>query len=246
MRLKSTTILLLALLVSVSAATADTVITTRSVSEGMAGMPGTEVDETSTLWLGEGKFRKDGGEQSFIVDLNAKKLFIVDHSDKSCQTVDLPLDLSKHVPEEMRSMLEQMAAQLNMRVEVTPTDESKEIAGYSTKLYRVSARSDQGLESDMDLWMTDAIKFDVAGYKQMTEALFSMQPIGADWKKAILEIQGFPVLQETTIRMMGQEIKAREELISVEEKEAPAGAYAPPPDYTVKPFDFMAGFGAGH
>lgn len=245
MRLKFTAFLLVALLVSVSMAAADTVITTRSLSEGLAGMPGSAMDETSTLWLGEGKFRKDGDGQSFIVDLEAKKLFIVDHSDKSCQTVDLPLDLMKLVPEEMRGMFEQMAAQLNMRVDVTPTEETREIAGYSAKLYQVKARSDQGLESDLDLWMTDAVKFDVAGYKKMTEALFSMQPIGGEWKKEILAIEGFPVLQETTIRMMGNEITSREELISVEDKEAPAGNYAPPPDYTVKPFDFMSGFGAG-
>ena len=132
-----------------------------------------------------------------------------------------------------------------MQIEVTPTEETREIAGYAAKLYRVKARSDQGLELDQELWMSEAVKFDVTAYKKMAEALFSMQPIGADWKKEILAIKGFPVLQETTVRMMGNEIKSREELISVEEKEAPAGAYAPPPGYEVKPFDFMAGFGPG-
>lgn len=245
MRFKFAAVVLAALLLSAPLALADTVVTIRQVSDGMPGAPGMEKDETSTLWIAGDKFRKDAGEQSFIVDLAAKKLFIVDHPGKSCQTADLPLDLVKLVPEEMRAMIEQMAERMNMRVEVTPTEETREIAGYTAKLYRVAARSDQGLELDQELWMSEAVEFDVAAYKKMAEALFSMQPIGADWKKEILAIKGFPVLQETTVRMMGTEIKSREELVSVEEKEAPAGAYAPPPDYAVEPFDFMAGFGPG-
>ena len=245
MRFKFAAVVLAALLLSAPLAFADTVVTIRSVSDGMPGAPGMAKDETSELWIAGDKFRKDAGEQSFVVDLEAQKLFIIDHSGKSCQTADLPLDLVKLVPEEMRGMFEQMAERMNMQIEVTPTEEAREIAGYPAKLYRVKARSDQGLELDQDLWMTEAVKFDVTGYKKMAEALFSMQPIGADWKKEILAIKGFPVLQETTVRMMGNEIKSREELISVEEKEAPAGAYAPPPDYEVKPFDFMAGFGPG-
>jgi len=245
MRSSITAIAIVALLISVPSALADTVITIRSVSEGVPGVAGSEQDETGTLWLSADKFRKDAGGQSFIVDLQAKKLFIVSHPDKSCQTVDLPIDLTKLVPEEMLPMFEQMAERMNMRVEVTPTDETREIAGYPAKLYRVAARSDQGLESDQELWMTEAVEFDVEGYRKMTEALFAMQPLGADWKKEILAIKGFPVLQETTVRMMGNEFKSREELISVEEKEAPAGTYAPPPDYAVTPFDFMSGFGAG-
>jgi hypothetical protein len=244
MRSKATA-MLLTLLLSVPLALADTFVTVRSFSEGMPGVSGAAQDETGTLWLTEDKFRKDQGDQSFIVDIGAKKLFIVNHSDKSCQTLDLPIDMAKLVPEEMRAMFEQMIEQMNMRVEVTPTEETREIAGYRTKLYRVAARSDQGLESDQELWMTEDVPFDVNGYKQMTEALFSMQPLGADWKKEVLAIEGFPVLQETTVRMMGNEFKAREELISIEEKDAPAGTYAPPPDYTMKPFDFMAGFGGG-
>jgi len=245
MRFKLAAVALAALLLSAPLALADTVITIRSVSDGMPGAPGTAQDETGTLWIAGDKFRKNAGEQSFIVDLAAQKLFIVDHAGKDCQTVDLPLDLTKLVPEEMRVMFEQMAERMNMQVEVTPTDETREIAGYPAKLYRVRGRSSQGIELDQDLWMTEAVKFDVAGYKKMAEALFSMQPIGADWKKEILAIEGFPVLQETTVRMMGNEVKSREELISLEDKEAPAGTYAPPAGYAVKPFDFMAGFGAG-
>lgn len=245
MRSKLTVLLLFASLAPLSLPFADTVIRYKTVAAGMPGMPGSGVEETSTLWLGDDKFRKDAGEQSFIVDMVAKKMFICDNAEKSCQTVDLPLDLKKLMPEEMRQMMEGMAAQMAMQVEVTPTDETREIAGYPAKLYRVTARNEMGLESNLDLWMTNKVQFDVSGYKAMADALFSMQSVGAEWKKEVLAIEGFPVLQETTVRMMGHELKSREELVSVEEREAPAGTYAPPAAYTMKPFDFMDGFEAG-
>jgi len=245
MRSKPALCLLIALLVPVSLPLADTVIHYKTVSQGMPGMPGTAVDEASTLWLGENRFRRDAGDQSVIVDMTAKKLFIIDHGQKNCQTVDLPLDLEKLMPAEMRKMMEGMAAQMAMQVEVTPTDQTREIAGYPTKLYRVKASNKMGVESNMDLWMTDKVKFDVAGYKELTGAMFALQSIGAEWKKEILAIEGFPVLQETTVRMMGNEMKSREELVSVEEQDAPAGNYAPPAGYAMQPFDFMSGFQRG-
>jgi len=245
MRSRVAVFLLFALLGSVSLPLADTVIRYKTVAEGMPGMPGSAVDETSTLWLGDNKFRKDTAEQSFIVDMDAKKMFICRDAEKSCQTVDLPLDLEKLMPEGMRQMMKNMAEQMAMQVEVTPTDETREIAGYPAKLYRVKAHNEMGLESTLDLWMTDKVKFDVSGYKAMADALFSMQPVGAEWKKEVLAIDGFPVLQETTVKMMGNELKSREELVSVEEREAPPGTYAPPTGYAMKPFDFMEGFEAG-
>ena len=69
--------------------------------------------------------------------------------------------------------------------------------------------------------------------------------MGAEWIKQIMALEGFRVLQETSVNMMGTEFKMLEELVSIEEKDAPAGTYSPPEGYKLEPFDMGAMGGGG-
>jgi hypothetical protein len=218
---------------------ADTVITMKTHSDAVEALGAPETNETSVVWLTSTKMRQDKEGQSLIVDSDAKKMYIVKHAEAEYHALDLPLDLVAMVPEAMRDQFAQMVKQMEMTVGITPTEETREISGYAAKLYKINLSNGVGMNMDMDLWLTTDVKLDVDAYKRLTNEMLSAQSMGGDWIKQILAIEGFRVLQETTISMMGSEVKAREELVSIEEKEAPAGNYAPPADYTEKPFDLM-------
>jgi hypothetical protein len=230
---------LAALLFVAQPCSADFLVTMKSQSEARPELGVAAAEETSTTWIGENKLRENTGNRSIIVDLNSKKLYILKHDSRTFHELDLPVDILATVPDGMREMVDQFIAQMQMEVEIEPTEEEKEIAGYKTKKYTIHVTGGGGMEMTVDQWMTNDVDFDVAAFKTLMSAVLSAQPMGAEWFKEVLAIKGYPVLAETTVKIMGEELKKRDELVSVEEKECPEGNYAPAGDYEYEPFDFM-------
>ena len=195
--------------------------------------------QTSITWLADNKLREDSGDRSTIVDLDAKKLFVIDHSMKSYYVLDLPVNIMAGLPDDMRAELEAMIASVNIEVKVTPTGESKKIGGYEAKLYRIEVGGSNVMKVTRDQWMTEEIGFDIGSFKGLMQTLLSAQPMGADWLKQIWEIEGFPVLAESSVEVMGCAVRTREELVSVETRKPADGTYAPPANYTAEAFDFQ-------
>ena len=52
----------------------------------------TDLTETVTLWVGPNRVRRDDGNATSILLFDQKKLYIVDHQDKSYTAIDLPVD----------------------------------------------------------------------------------------------------------------------------------------------------------
>jgi hypothetical protein len=227
---------LLVLVASVSTLPADTLLMVRTTSEGMPGIPAQ--DETRTVWIGEERIREDGADQSVIVDLGQSKLFVLKHRSKSYHVLDLPIDLTQLVPEEQLQELRAQADRMAMEVAVTPTEETREIRSLLSKKYDLTMSNPMGLQMTIELWTTTALEIDIEAYKRMTLQMAEVQAMGSDWVKKILEIEGFPVLREMTVAMGEYEMVTREELFSVETREAPEGNYLPPPDYEPEPLDF--------
>ena len=62
-----------------------------------------------------------------------------------------------------------------------------------------------------------------------------------EWMKEMTEkMKGFPVRSESSMSIMGSDVKSWTELKSVEEKSPPAGFYDPPAGYTMQKYDPMA------
>ena len=88
----------LALLLAIPAiptaqATADTLLTIQTHSE-LPALIGTNVrqdDRKVTLWVGPNRVRRDDGKAASIVLFDQKKIYIVDHEDKSYTAIDLPI-----------------------------------------------------------------------------------------------------------------------------------------------------------
>ena len=200
-----------------------------------AGQPA--IDETSTLWIGAGKLREDSSGQSVIVNLEAKSIHMIQHASKTYTTLEMPIDLMAMLPEEMRASMQQMMDQMKMEVSVRPSEDRLAIKEYPSKKFVVSLSNPMGLEMDMDVWTTTEIDLDLDGYKRMMLELAALQPAGTEWMSKLFEIEGFPVRRVTKLTVMGQQVEAVEELETIENRAAPPGTYAPPPDYAEQPFD---------
>lgn len=187
-------------------------------------------DKTVTMWIGDDAVARDDGES--LVILKGDKLYLVNHDAESYNVLDLPVDVAELVPEGQREQVRQMQEMAHLEAKVKAGDESKEIGGWTARRYEVSLTAETGLELDIVIWASKDVKVDAAANRRLVAALASLQPGGADWVEAMKEIEGFPVLRETTMHLPGgNTVTTTERLVSVEETEAPEATYAPPADY---------------
>lgn len=232
MRLKGT-ILAIALAGAVALpAAAETLLTKKNSGERL------REPQMTTVWLGDGKIREDQGKRSFIADLAENKIYVIRHDDKVYHEFDYPIDFKKIAPPDVHQFLDQLQAQMAMDVQISKSDERKQVNGYATTAYDVKISSPMGIDLKLRLWVTDELPFDVDNFKRLRMAIASANPSSGEMVEKVMTIPGFPVLTETSTRYQDQEISTTEELVSVETKEAPDGTFLPPSDYNLEPFDY--------
>lgn len=195
-------------------------------------------DTKEVLWIGHDRMRVEEGDKITIVRLDQKKMYILDSKAKTSSTIDLPVDMKKYMPADMAPMMEQMFSK--MTITITPTTETKKVKDWDTTKYTMTMSLPMGGSLDQEMWVAKDLGGDKKAWVELQSALMSANPVRAgmveEWKK----LDGLPVLVERTQKMMGSEVKSRDAVISVEEKEAAEGFYDVPKDYKDKPFDPMA------
>jgi hypothetical protein len=195
-------------------------------------------DEERTTWIGDKRMRMDQGDTSTIVLLNANKMFILNHDQKSYYEIDLPIDLAAMLPPGMGDQMMQM---MKFDVTITPSDETKEVNGWAAKRYDMQMKSAM-LTMDSVLWASTETPIDASDYVSLYGEVMSLQPGTADMIAKMRQIEGFVVAQETsmTMSMMGDsKVRTNETTTAIEEAEAPAGTYGPPEGYTKSDLDYM-------
>lgn len=214
------------LLLLATPAVADTLLTVRSSIEGLKIAPSQA--EPIRIWIGGEKgdrLRRDEGDTSYILRLDHGKLYVINHADKTYSELPLPIDARKiGAPPEMQ-----------VKAQVTATGETKKIGSWNVRKYRVDITNPAGLHLDTTVWASS----DVASHQALTRlaaSIAALQPGSADWSLKLGQIEGFPVLQEADVTMGTSHFKTREELVGIETKDAPAGAYDPPAGYTLQPY----------
>jgi hypothetical protein len=233
--------LALAFLLTVPAAMAgaDTLLTLKSHTDtpAMLGQNLNGSDKTVTVWVGPNRVRRDDGNATAILLFDQKKLFIVDHQDKSYTAIDLPVDFKKLLPGlQGEALYKEMSATARMDAKVTKTAETKKIGAWNAQKYHVELKNPT-IRVVTDMWVSKDVGVDTNVLRQMQLSMASLQPGALDWVKKMQEIDGFPVRQESTISFGApRDTKTREELVSVEKKDPPANTFAPPAGYTQKPF----------
>ena len=181
----------------------------------------------------------DQGSSSTIVDLTAEKMYIIDHGKKSYTEVDLPVDLAALLPP---GMAEQMLAMMKFDVTVTPSEETKKVGEWNAKRYDMKLTSAM-MNMDSVIWATTDTSIDFAKYYDLYSNVMSLQPGMEGMLEEMRKIDGYVISQEASMSMqfMGDsKVRSSDEVISIEDVDAPAGTYAPPADYTREEFDYMA------
>lgn len=222
-------------------AAADQVLTLLSHTDEMVimGQKTPAKDVTQEYWFGDDATRFDDDETSVVLRLDQKKLFLINHAEKTFSAIDLPFDFKSLLGPEMAPMMEQMMKMMAPSITVTPTGKSGKYGGFACKYYDVAINISMMQMATTGCY-SEELPVDYSRYRSLSEAQAELAANAAWIKELADKIKGFPVRTETTTTMMGKSFKSWQELKSVEDRTPPAGFYAPPAGYSEVKFDPMA------
>lgn len=195
----------------------------------MMGQSQPAQDEVNHLWLGDNKMAMHSEKQSILINLDAGKMMMIDHQDKTYVEMDLPLDMSKYFPPQMEQMMGQM------KISVTPTDKTQTINGYDCKAYDVNMNF-MMMNMKQTVWASTDVPFDWKSYSEKMLPMMqqAMLRLGTETLEEFKKIEGFQIKTEMTMDMMGSEMNSYSEVVEIEKKDAPEGTYTLPEGYTQK------------
>jgi Domain of unknown function (DUF4412) len=217
---------------------ADLVLTSRGHTEGFKVGDRTQEprDADVKTWVAADKMRRDEGPISAIVRLDRKKLYLVNHVDKTFSVVDLPVDWSKLVPSGDREKFQQFVHDNQIKSSVTPTTETRKIHGWNAHRVDVELSNTHDLRVSTQMWLTRDLGL-YAAFNKMSGVLASMQVTSADWARKVRELDGFPIYQDTTVTVGGASFKSHEEVVAASVQAVPDVTYDPPAGFNPVPYD---------
>jgi hypothetical protein len=186
-------------------------------------------DDTIHMWLGDDKMSIDMQQMKIIIDLGKDVMYWINHQNKSYVEMTLPLDLDKYFP----AQIMQMMGDVSMTVDASGDKQkfgSWNCAGYDVTMNIMM------MEMKQKIWASTDVPFDWKGYSQkmMPKLSQAMMRLGDESLKEMLKIEGFQIRTETTMNMMGSDMKSWQQVQEITKKDAPAGTYTAPEGYTKK------------
>lgn len=188
-------------------------------------------DVINHMWLTDNKMASLSEDQSFIIDLDKNVVFWINSKEKTYIEMELPLDISKYLPDQAADMM----ANMNISVTVQPTGTTETIAGKTCEKYDVTMTimMMMTMEMKMKVWATEDVPFDWKKFQDKMIQMFSpTMPLGEEALNAFKQIKGWQMRSEMTMNMMGTDMKTVQEVMEITEKDAPAGTYTVPEGYT--------------
>jgi hypothetical protein len=203
-------------------------------------------DDFFVTWMGSDRARMDHGEDtSIIIRLDKKVMYLVNHAESSytemaiegkndiLSTALAGSDLSEEEQAQAKQMMQGFSKMMKSSVSVTETGESRNIKGWNCKKYTMTMNM-MGMISTSEIWATEDIKIDYELYRNLAYSLMGQMSGMEDMMKEMNKIKGIVVQQESSMSMMGSDVKSTQELVEVSNKSAPAGTYTIPEGYTKK------------
>jgi len=221
------TITLIVLLICLAAMVhADVCIKSQVNVPGMMGQPAKNFVQEQ--WVGTDRSAMVMPEQTILIDMKAKKLIMVMHASKSYLELNMPIDFSSLMPEQMKAMMSSMMA--NVKVSVQPNGQTKKVLTYTAKGYDMTMNM-MGMDMKMVQWASTDLPFDWKAYSAVAAEMMKIsmrldEKAMAEYKK----IEGYPLASETNV--MG--VKITSDVTEISNKPAPASVYAVPAGYTKK------------
>jgi hypothetical protein len=233
-------LIIIALAFSPTLAKADHLIKGKKHTDAfsMMGQSQPEKNEDMTTWLGNNKMRQDVGEVTTIIRLDNNKMYIINHADKTYSEIDLPFNLDEVMPENAKQMLDAM----DISSSITDTGDTQTINNWNCKKYLVEISvSMMGMDMPikMDMWTSKDLGVDLNQFKKLYTETLAANPMFQDLIQEFDKMDGYPVLTEFSMDVMGAQQKYSEEVTSVEKTDAPAGTYELPEGYTKTAFNPM-------
>lgn len=203
--------------------------------------------DTGTIWVAEDRVAALTNKNSaVVVRADLGRMYMIDHNAK--KYTELPVnfnelmdsvaaaageDLSDEKLQQAKQMMAQMMGEVKMTV--TPTDETQEIRGYNTRKYIVDMSMSMG-QYKTEMWVAKDVKINTEALWSATNAMLAILPGFDDMIAKMKSIEGLPIKSTTTTTMMGQEMVSTFEVVELITKDAPAGTYEVPEGYTKESF----------
>lgn len=212
---------------------ADHVIKAKKHTDAVSFMGQTQPakDEDVITWLGKDRMRQDEGDTTTLVRFDMKKIYMINHGDKTYAEIDLPIDLEKVLPPDAKQMMDT----IEMSSSVTDTGETKTINTWKCKKYLAEisvTMMGMSMPITLVLWTSKDLGIDADMYKKFYTETLSLNPMFKGFVEEFTKMEGYPVRTEFTMSMMGAEQKYWEEVVSVEKSQPPEGTYDLPEGYT--------------
>jgi len=219
-------------------AAADSLLTVQSHADAfqVAGDSQPAKDTQVRIWVAGDKVRRDEGDTSMILRLDRDRLFILHHGDKTYNEIGLPVSFLRLMPKGKEDLGTLWSEKMKLTVQLTPSDETKKINGWTARRARMDIASAMGMKIGTTLWLSKDVA-DYATLNKLSSVLAALQPGAAEWSQKLAQLEGFPVLKEDDVDAVGAHFKTREELLSVVAEPAPTNLWDPPAGYTAEVFD---------
>jgi hypothetical protein len=209
----------------------------------MMGQTTPETNDTTTMWLTEGKAYSSMGDTAAVIFyLQKGEICFINHQEK--QYTLMPMDLREIMDEvleeegedeearQMAEVVKGMAGAImgSTRITVTPTEETKKIGEWDCTKYNVDLTMAM-MTSKQELWATEDIKVDYTMFQAASGGMMAQMPGYDRILEGMKQIKGVPVKTVATASIMGSEAVTTTELIEYAEKDAPDGIYDIPEGY---------------
>ncbi len=200
----------------------------------MMGQTAPEKNDTTTVWLTEGKAcSQTGSEAAVIFDAKKGLMYMVDHEKKEYSVI--PMDLfggeakeGAVESDEMAKMMQAMGG--SVEITVTPTDETAKIGDWNATKYNVDMKI-MMMASKQELWATEDIKIDYAMFNAVSSGMMAQLPGFDKIIEEMKQVKGIPIKSITRTSAMGGEVVTTTELLEYAEKDAPDGVFDIPEGY---------------
>ena len=183
------------------------------------------------------------------MDFKKKTMTQINHAEKSYTVINMDFSVPKaeagddEDAAQAQAMAGMMQGMMNMEISVEPLGQKKQVGSWNCEGYKFTVTTMMG-PLVQTMYATEGLKIDPAVYRRYMMSSLAMMP-GMKEKteqvaKEMDKIKGIVVRTETSMKMMGAEIKSYTEVLEAKEAKAPADAFAIPSGYKKQD---MGGFG---
>lgn len=190
-------------------------------------------------WMSDSAMCTQMGDKGVLIKENGS-MIMLDHVGKTYAEMNMNYEKmaeasgEKMDAENMASLKQFMGKMMDIKISVEPTGEKKQINGYHCQKYIQTIEMGMGTNKSV-IWATTDIEVDADVYAKFAALMLANQPgMEQSIDKIVHEmkkIKGVQVLNESTMNMMGEEIKSSVALLEIKEGKAPSNAFSIPKDY---------------